>query len=273
MADETGQPVAGVQVKLDWSVDTGFGYNSKAPAKKHAVSLTSDANGHFSGEGGVFCDLTATKDGYYTSTLTVYWELKSESLVIPLKRIRHPQPMVGKQATQRIPIGNSRLQYDFVAGDCLPPLGNGVVADLEIEWTRPGVVGDAEATRRAFDPRVIGVGNGAIPPTKLPILQVHSSLSSLHEAPPEGYEPDCNFDDIMHTAVSDVVYIKIRSGQPGGPFFGKMYGPIRYDSSNDFDWFHFVYVVNPSGGRGLEMDMKRLTVPAKHGLEYPPHEF
>jgi len=273
IVDETGQPVAGVGVKLVWHADAVLGNKPNALAEHHKTQFTSDANGRLSVEGGISCDLTATKDGYHPSMLSLPPKLQGDSFVIPLKRIRHPQPMVGKQVTLRIPIGGSRLQYDFLAGDCLPPLGKGVVADLEIEWTRPGNKG-REAIPRAFKPRIIGSGNGAIPPATLPTLdlQGHSRLSSLHEAPADGYGPDCDFEYIMRGAPK-VAYIKIRNGQPGGPLYGKMLGPIYYLPRSDFDWFQFVYVVNPSGDRGLEMDMGHLAVPAKQELEYPPNEF
>ena len=52
-----------------------------------------------------------------------------------------------------------------------------------------------------------------------------------------------------------------------------MLDPISYWAERDADRFVFEYVINPSGGRGLEMDMQRLTVPARRELEHAPEEF
>ena len=70
-----------------------------------------------------------------------------------------------------------------------------------------------------------------------------------------------------------VAYIKIRSGEANGPMFGKLLDPISYWAGTDSDEFTFEYVINPSGDRGLEMDMKQITVPSRHKSEYPPDEF
>ena len=52
-----------------------------------------------------------------------------------------------------------------------------------------------------------------------------------------------------------------------------MNGDINYIPRTGEDEFDFEYVINPSGDRGLEIDMKHIKVPSKHELEYPPHEF
>ena len=70
-----------------------------------------------------------------------------------------------------------------------------------------------------------------------------------------------------------VAYLRIRSGYPGGPLFGKLLDALLYTMERDADEFQFEYVVNPSGDRGLEMDMSHLEVPARHELEYAPEEF
>ena len=212
------------------------------------------------------------KEGYYPSLLSVDEKVATDSLLIPLNKVRHPQAMVGKKVKLRLPIGASSLQYDFLAGDCLPPLGKGLVADLEIEWTRPEV-GGAEASRRAFKSRVNGPGNGVILPMPMPRFPtVCIRLRSLHEAPAEGYEPSCDFGNHMRGAML-VAYLKIRTGQSGGPLFGKMLDPISYWAARDEDEFEFEYVINPTGDRGLEIDRKHITVPSKHELEHEPEEF
>ncbi len=270
VVDETGQPVPSADVKLEWSEGMGLNWN---PSDERRSELKSDANGRFSGRGGImYFGLNARKEGYYPSRLDVSGEMPSDSLRILLNKIRRPQPMVGKRVKLFLPIGASSLQYDFTAGDCLPPHGKGVVADLEIEWTRLEVMG-AEASRRAFKSRINGAGNGVIPPGETsPASPSMSSLRSLHEAPAEGYEPSCDFGNHMRGG-SLVAYVRIRTGQPSGPLYGKMLDPISYWAAGDADEFEFEYVINPTGDRGLEMDMKHITVPSKHRLEYAPDEF
>ena len=52
-----------------------------------------------------------------------------------------------------------------------------------------------------------------------------------------------------------------------------MLDPISYWAGKEADEFTFEYVINPSGDRGLEIDMNKLTVPGRRPLEYAPEEF
>ena len=271
VVDETGNPVPGAAVELSWSTGSGFDFHRASP--QETEELTTDAEGRFRGRGGSHhCGVAVTKDGSYGTRLSVTAQMTADSLRIPLNRIRRPQPMVGKRVKLRLPVGSNRLQYDFMVGDCLPPLGQGVVADLEIEWTRPEVQ-HAEANRRAFTSRIIGEGNGLIPPPAKPAIEEPwSGLKSLHEAPLEGYEPSADFGNHFRGG-NLVAYVKIRTGQPGGPLYGKLLDPLSYWNYEDYDRFEFEYVINPSGDRGLEMDMKKLTVPSRRELEYAPKMF
>ena len=271
VVDETGQPVGGASVVISWSISRGF--DMQGPSEQHRIDLTTDAQGRFSGGArNYYFGLAVAKEGYYPTRYSITEETPSEALRLPLNRIRRPQPMVGKKVKLRLPLGSNRLQYDFLVGDCLPPLGQGVVADLEIEWTRPEVQ-HAEANRRAFTSRIIGEGNGLIPPPAKPAIEEPwSGLKSLHEAPLEGYEPSADFGNRFRGG-DLVAYVKIRTGQPGGPLYGKLLDPLSYWNYEDYDRFEFEYVINPSGDRGLEMDMKKLTVPSRRELEYAPKMF
>lgn len=268
--DDTGAPIADAQV--DWSWSEGALFSESRPP--HQGTAISGGDARFSFEHTpMMVFFKATKQGHYpTSSSFDPSKPPSGNFIIELRRIINPQPMVGKKVKLRLPVGASRLEYDFLAGDCLPPLGRGIIGDLEIEWIRPEQV-NAEACRRAFESRVVGIGNGVVvepershPPTGI------SRFRSKYEAPTDGYEPSCDFGNHFRGGMI-VAYIKIRMGAPGGPLFGKLLDPISYWADSDADEFEFEYVVNPSGGRGLEMDMKRLTVPARRKLEYAPEEF
>lgn len=268
--DETGQPVADASVAWSWS-------EHELPPKAgrvHEGTAISASDGQFSlTRVGPIIFFQVNKLGYYqTSAHLDPKKLPAGDLVIQLRRIHRPQAMIGKSLRLKVPVGSARLAYDLVVGDCLPPLGKGTHADLEIEWTRPDPV-NAEACRRAFKSRVVGTGNGVIADLKQSDLTTGiSKLRSAYEAPADGYEPDCDFGN--HTRGGMLVaYIKIRSGQPGGPFYGKMLDPISYWAAKDADEFTFAYVINPSGDRGLEMDMNKLTIPGRRQLEYAPEEF
>lgn len=270
VVDETGQPVPDAMVKLSWSTGSGFDFNRPSP--RATEELATDAEGRFRGRGGSHhCGMEVTKDDYYPTRFSVSHETPGEGLRLLLNRVRNPRAMIGKKAKLKLTGTNTRLQYDFVAGDCLPPLGKGVVADLEIEWTRPAVR-HGEAWRQAFRSRILGEGNGVFAPEPPPGEVPVSRLRSLHEAPLEGYEPSADFGNHFRGG-NRVAYLKIRTGQAGGPLYGKLLDPLSYSHYEDTDTFEFVYVLNPSGGRGLEMDMKRITVPSRRKLEYAPEEF
>src|SRR5207244_2056597 len=103
---------------------------------------------------------------------------------------------------------------------------------------------NAEACRRAFKSRIVGQGNGVIvestrsdPPTGI------SRLRSRYEAPIDGYEPGCDFGNHFRGGML-VADIKIRTGKPGGPLYGKMLDPISYEARRDEDYFEFEYVIN-----------------------------
>jgi hypothetical protein len=280
VVDETGQPVPDAEVKLTWSIARGFD-PTKGPSDNYATTLTTDAKGQFSGQGGnPYCGLSAEKAGYYRSMLSISGTMPGNSLRILLNKIRRPQPMVGKQANISLAEGFSRLEYDLLAGDCLPPHGTGSVADLVIEWRRPDSA-KWEHPRDVITVRFPGSGNGAIT-QRIKYGGVFSALQSLHQAPETGYaanfaEADENaggFEGEYHGA-QKIRYFKIRSGMPPGPLFGKMLEDLRYiprPLSNE-DQFRFEYVINSSGDRGLEIDMKQIKVPSQHKLEYAPKQF
>ena len=270
VVDEKDQPVGDASVAWSWSE---FELPPKG-GRVHEGTVISASDGQFSiARVGALVFFQVAKPGHYkTHAHFDPKKLPSGDFVIQLRRIHHPQAMIGKKVKLNIPVGASRLEYDFIAGDCLPPLGQGTYGDLVIKWTRPNPVG-AEASRRAFSSRVSGEGNGVIAETEQsdPAKGV-SKLRSSYEAPVDGYQPDCDFGNHFRGGML-VAYLKIRSGQPGGPLYGKMLDPISYWAGREEDEFTFEYVINPSGNRGLEMDMNKLTVPSRLKFEHAPEEF
>jgi hypothetical protein len=265
-------------IKVDWDARIplfmeGFGPNYTGD--RRSLSLTSDSEGRFNFRAvSLVVFVSITKSGYYQTRATFHpgTETQNPASPIPLLRIINPQAMIGKKVRIRLPPGTGILHYDLLKGDCLPPLGKGSVPDLEIAWTRP-VDRDAEACRLAFKSRFVGEGNGIIihQPSVDPSF-ARSRLRSNQEAPGAGYQSQCDFGNHFRGG-GIVAYMKIRRGGENGPLFGKMLDPISYWAANDGDEFKFEYVVNPSGNPGLEMDMKRITVPSRHQLEQPPVEF
>lgn len=276
--DEIGRPVAGANITLRWDARIPVFLEPFDPhyqGDNRVLSLTSDSDGGFSFRAaGLVVFGSIQKPGYHDTAVVFHpgKPTQNGATPIPLLRIINRQPMVGKKVKILLPVGSSLLQYDLLKGDCLPPFGTGLVADLQIEWKRPVEI-NAEACRRAFKSQFLGEGNGVIlHRTIVDPLFARSRLRSAHEAPNDGYQPQCDFGD--HFRGGDIVaYLKIRSGQPGGPLFGKMLGPISYWAAKDRDRFEFEYVMNPTGDRGLEIDMHRITVPTRHELEYAPAEF
>jgi hypothetical protein len=279
VVDETGQPVPGVHVTLEWSVGLGLDFNR--PSEKRLGEIMSDADGRFSSSGGsYYARLHAEKTGYYPSSLSIDEKMQSESLRILLNKVRHPQPMVGKRAKIRLASGFTRLEYDLLAGDCLPPHGAGTVTDLVIEWRQPDFA-KGEYPRDVISVQFAGSGNGAIT-QRIKNDALFSNLRSKHEAPEIGYAATfAEADKIAggftgeYYGAQKIHYLKIRSNLQPGPLFGKMHGDIRYIPRplSAEDEFEFEYVINPSGDRGLEMDEKQISVPGRHELEYAPGEF
>jgi hypothetical protein len=170
----------------------------------------------------------------------------------------------------------------LLAGACLPPHGAGVVADLVIEWRVPDQT-KGENPRDMITVRVPGEGNGVVTQRiKGGAGAVRSRLESWHEAPEGGYaatfaEADAQaagFEGEYYGA-EKIRYLKIRSGQTPWPLFGKMQGELLYIPRplSAEDEFKFRYVINPGSDRGMEIDMKQITVPGKQELEYAPGEF
>ena len=239
---------------------------------EETVSSGSDGRFLFSGTSNQVLFHVSKPSYYATSVSFDLNKYPKGEPVLTLRRILRPQAMIGKKALLRVPIGTSHISYDFLAGDCLPPIGNGVIADLEITRIRP-VPGGAEACWRAFTSQIVGTGNGVVVDSLNDNSSVgRGTLLSQYEAPTEGYQPSCDFGNHMRGRLQ-VAYIKIRSEQPGGPMFGKLLDPISYWADFDADEFEFEYVINRSGARGMEMNMKLITVPAKHESEYAPEEF
>ena len=280
VVDETGQAVSGVSITFKWN--TGLGLNpTKGPSENHVIEITSDADGRFSGRGrSYYTGVSARKEGYYPSSLSIDEKMPSESLHILLNRVRNPQPVLGKRAKIRLAAGFSRLEYDLIAGDCLPPHGKGTVADMVIEWSPPDSA-KGKHPRDVISVRFDGGGNGATT-QRIKSGDLFSVLRSWHEAPESGYAPSFNEADQNaggftgeYYGAERIHYLRIRSEDPTGPLFGKILGDVRYIPRplSAEDEFEFEYVINPRGNRGLEMDMKRITVPGRHELEYQPDQF
>lgn len=281
--DDAGRPVADAKIKVSWTTNEPWGPSLRS-GNPHEQDLTSSLDGRFSlSLPNEVTFLGVTKPGYYATGLSFLPnQLPKMPVIIPLLRILRPQPMVGKRALIHIQAGSFQFEYDLLAGDCLPPHGAGSVADLLVEWRKPDQT-KGEYPRDVISVRLIGDGNGTITQRiKYDPNAARSPLRSRYEAPGGGYAATfADADQICggfageYYGAEKIRYFKIRSGIGPEPLFGKMRGDINYIPRplNGNDEFEFEYVINPSGDRGLEMDMKRITMPSKHELEYPPGEF
>ncbi len=281
--DDAGNAVSEAAVNAKWTTNKPFG-PSLASGNAHYQNLTSGSDGRFSLLlSNELTFLGITKPGHYPTTLSLDPDhLPQMPVIIPLRRIVRPQPMVGKKVLVAIPSTSFRFEYDLLIGDCLPPYGKGSVPDIRIEWRRPDQT-KGEYPRDVINVRVLGKENGAIAQRiKYDLHAPRSRLASYYEAPAAGYA--ATFAEAAQVAggfkgeyygAGSIYYFKIRSERPSGPLFGKLRGEIIYipRPNRDKDEFEFEYVINPSGDRSMEIDMKRITVPTRHELEYPPDEF
>ena len=283
LKDDSGNAVSDAEVNIKWTTNQPWGPSLRS-GDPHYLNRTSDVDGRFSFRlSNQVTFLGITKAGHYPTSLSLYPDhLPQMPVMIPLRRILRPQPMVGKQVLVTIPAGSFHFEYDLLAGDCLPPYGKGSNADLGVEWRRPDQ-SKGEYPRDVISVQVLGKENGVFTQRiKSSSNAPRSALPSYYEAPVAGYvatfaEADQAAGGIKgeYDGASTIYYFKIRSERPSGPLFGKLRGEILYfpRPNREKDQFKFEYVINLSGDRGMEIDMKRITVPSPHELEYPPEEF
>jgi hypothetical protein len=246
-------------------------------------------------------DINVEKDGYYKSSLTAHFPVDENLRILPgasvvtvaLMRVIHPIPLyVSKEPAWRpdeiFGKGTNTLEFDMMAGDYLPPVGKGKVADVVFtrepcqvlaSVTKPhwGVIYSTRDQVRVHFPNP---GDGIVSmPTNA------CSLLKIRTAPENGYKPDYLSYKIVTTndafaswEADPNLCFRIRTkfdanGNVVEANYGKIYGGLGFSQSFSHDKIRepraermrFLYYLNKNPtDRNLEYD-RRHNLKEKNG--------
>ncbi len=264
VVDETGQPVPGAAVWVAFSIASPEG----TPLHQRITGLT-DTNGIFAAshtDPSVQLAFHAEKPGYYPISLQHYLGFSVEKKdvnwsptpTLVLKRVLDPIPMYAKHLLQGPPVANKSIGYDLMAGDWIPPFGNGQSTD--IIFTRHL---DRKAKHDYDDKLEVSFPNAGdgIQAFAVPDDQRDSGLRSPHEAPADGYQTPLVRETSEHPGqqlkfdynATRNYFFRVRTvldekGNVKSALYGKIYG----------DFMQFSYYLNPTpNDRNVEFDPNR----------------
>jgi len=256
--DDTGQPVAGAKVFIDYSV------------YKEPISGLTDTNGIFIAthrDATEDLGFRAEKNGYYPylfeyvkgSYDVARW---NPTQTIILKKKTNPIPMYAKKVNLGMPVFDKPAGFDLMMGDWIAPYGKGVNADLmftgHLENNSEGDT-DYKLTI-AFPKNGDGIQEFSAPANYQGIIQ-GSELRSAQEAPADGYQAEWIQTSIRKPGkpietsknVNRNYYFRVHtkldeSGNVVSARYGKIYG----------DFMQFSYYLNPTpNDRNIEFDPKK----------------
>lgn len=265
--DESGQPIAGADVKMSWHVTAPDG--SETFDKTEGLT---DANGMFitSHEANRSIDLgfTARKRGYYSTTKGHEFadfndsdpEKLSPHVTLVLKKIEDPIPMYARwvdsephafKKTGRPPINfNTSIGYDLTAGDWVAPYGKGTNADMLFteEFNKQSVMDYYYKLTISFPDADDGIQEYIVPDA-----EKGCRLRSPQEAPLDGYQSQLIRENYHHPGEpgksnydENRIYL-FRTTLSDGVHYGKIYG--------DPEQTPFCYYLNPTpNDRDIEFD-------------------
>ena len=208
------------------------------------------------------------------------WQPDNLVVTIKLQRVEHPIPLWVKnvQETGRkrdiFKEGNGRIQFDFLVGDWLPPVGKGKVADVEFvrlphedfgEGENDGI--KANSYRNSMSVKFLGADNGLLEMSPEPYHKL-----KIRTAPESGYRPEyfC-WKGRSKKLVRETSYDKDRcfcfrvrtrrnaDGTIREAYYGKIYGDIIFGFKNNpfvpVATVQMLYYLNPTSlDRNLEWD-------------------
>lgn len=238
-------------------------------------------------------EVKVEKEGFYGSGLTARFPVGDDMRILPessvvtvaLMRVVHPIPLfVGDEPAWRpsemFGKGTNTLEFDFLAGDYLPPVGRGKVADIAFTREKCHVYfavtsmeyGVTHSTRDQVRVRFPNPGDGiqSMPTNACSLLKIRT-------APEDGYKPDylcykiIGTNDVFKSWEADPnLCFRIRTnfdeeGNVTEALYGKIYGGIGFNHSYSdekveeprAERMRFRYYLNPTSlDRNLEYDKK-----------------
>ena len=311
---DTLTPIKGVDVVGWFSNDNGWkAWTESAP--EYVDKKTTNENGfcHVAGEtntGETGANIRQPPKGYYPNVFRVrqtftkkpilplmHWRPTDLVITAALYRIEHPVPLFVKKAFGKFDVDwqmvgdagtNIVLRYDFLAGDWLPPVGKGIVADMTVRvtmatschidrWSRMDGTEHVD-TARFYDVTATfefdGEGNGVvrkIAPSNAGVFirtaGVDGYAKSFRKSAgrrkkivgPNVYGE--NYSDVNADACH-VFRIRSKFDEQGNlkeAYYGKVYGDfqLRGTWKDGCDGVSFLYYLNPTpNDRNLEWDTK-----------------
>jgi hypothetical protein len=153
--DITNEPVEGVKVRGGFMVNAGWNAVKGSPLPNECFRLT-DKNGMCNVEGktnngragaavvgvpdGYYCPLYGDGYDFKDKNLFGVWQPDDVVITLRVQRVGFPIPLFVKQVGMYEPVnqtpdifpaGSDVLRFDMMKGEFLPPVGNGVKADVE----------------------------------------------------------------------------------------------------------------------------------------------
>ncbi len=302
----TGEPLHDVEVIGSFSVNHGWrawkGYSGPNVSSNRTdmsgrCRLSNETN---RGEAG--CYVRNAPYGYYDNSCgggytfkhkDIFGVWQPDNLVVTLRvqRIVHPIPLFVKQVGTTFstgsdkdifPKGSDILHFDLMKGEYLPPVGNGVVAD--IEFTRQprqdfgeGVNGGGvkgQSYRDSMKVRFLGDDNGLVE-----MVHPRGAALKIRTALESGYSQDYSCwrgrDKALHREghydKNRCLCFRIRTrrndkGEIVEAYYGKIYGDITFNGEHTADGLYIPvssvnmrYYLNPTSlDRNLEWNRVNL---------------
>ena len=211
--DRTGEPMKDVSVTGSFRMDNGWlAFKGGEPPNRD--SAVTDVNGRCRLRGRTNCGRMGVwarnpPSGYYAprrgwgrrfseKNLLGIWQPDNLVATIRLQRVEHPIPLFVKACKLDVKreiadVNGGRFAFDLMAGDWLPPFGEGKVADIEFARLPHEDLGsgmndsDVRGTsfRDSMAVRFPGEGNGLVESNPAPNLRLR-----IRTAPEDGYRPD-----------------------------------------------------------------------------------
>ena len=312
--DEQNTPLANVDVVAYFTINAGWRAwtESSMPNKDYGVT---DDHGQcrLSGKtncGEVGCWIEKPPSGYYrprrgwghkytSKSLLGTWQPENLVATIQLQRVEHPIPLFVKQFfgggadyvnSDLFAKGNGRLEVDLVRGDWLPPVGNGVHADIIFTRLPHEDLGMgtningriATSYRDSMAVEFPGKDNG--------LVEVTCSDTAglmIRNAPQDGYRStyfcwkgrmkDLQYSGHFNRGRNFAFRIRTQrdeNGEISSAYYGKIYGDITFKKlfgkPLTVASVTFLYYLNPTpNDRNLEWDMKHNLCPTPGDIGQP----
>ena len=297
--DEDGHPLSGVEVRANFAEDIGWRAWTESSMPDVDIQKT-DNRGYcrMKGKtncGNACCWVRIPPKGYYADpgcgciytnkNIFGVWQPDNLVATIRLQRVERPIPLhVKKLSNRNYPYGgrvfdkgNGVLEFDFLVGDWLPPVGKGKVADVRFERMPREDLGEGmngagvkgRVYRDSMTVSFLGGDNGLVK-----VAESSSATLRIRTAPEGGYCDSYNcWEGVGRDLQPISSYDKLRDfcfrirtrkndkGEIVEAFYGKIYGDISFapafDPLENIASVCMLYYLNPNPlDRNLEWDMK-----------------